>query len=545
MEEARPTSTVEAASVLREAARDCRDRPDVAATYLRKACASAPDDAGAKLELANLLVGIDAEEARAVYGAALAHIGQAEARASTAARYGTVALGAPHAGESFEVLVEAWRALPATVDPEVRAQLELTMLVLGVNNVATVATALGHAREILPPAEVRTAPARRLVQHLAHSEVLRGESLRRALALARSASAPHTAAYEWWDLLPSRTLHFCGLPAEAEAVIDRVLKSAAAQGNEPIRTLAFGFRAWLRFDLGELADAASDAELALPGSADGDQSRRARWVRLLCEQVRARRGDDECARQLFAALPQVYEPVERARATISYARVLRNAGEGASALALLLRCGEELDAMGVRNPVLAPWWLDGVALAVELGHPTQAADLAARGRAAVTGWDTPAVRGYATLADGLVTGDAGTLEDAAHRLEAAGYRLRQTEALTALGLALLGREDDRGARKALRAAVDLAVGCGDMASANTARDALMRAGGRMGELSAGTQVALTGGERRVAQLAAEGLTNRQIADSLYVTVRTVESHLSNVYRKLGVHTRIELAAKMR
>ena len=102
--------------------------------------------------------------------------------------------------------------------------------------------------------------------------------------------------------------------------------------------------------------------------------------------------------------------------------------------------------------------------------------------------------------------------------------------------------DDRGARKQLRAAADLAVRCGDVAMASAARTALVQAGGRVGTLTIGD--VMTGGERRVAELAARGMTNRQIADSLFVTVRTVESHLSNVYRKLGVSTRADLAARV-
>ena len=66
----------------------------------------------------------------------------------------------------------------------------------------------------------------------------------------------------------------------------------------------------------------------------------------------------------------------------------------------------------------------------------------------------------------------------------------------------------------------------------------------MSELSATLADMLTSGERRVAALAAEGLTNREIADALFVTVHTVENHLSNVYRKLGVQTRAGLAAQL-
>lgn len=62
----------------------------------------------------------------------------------------------------------------------------------------------------------------------------------------------------------------------------------------------------------------------------------------------------------------------------------------------------------------------------------------------------------------------------------------------------------------------------------------------MPRLTAAPANMLTGSERRVAALAADGRTNREIAAALFVTVRTVESHLSNAYRKLGVQTRTDL-----
>ena len=155
------------------------------------------------------------------------------------------------------------------------------------------------------------------------------------------------------------------------------------------------------------------------------------------------------------------------------------------------------------------------------------------------------MRGSALLAEGMATGKTETLEHAVSELAAAGVRLLECEALTAFGLALLNAGHEKAARKHLRAAVDLAVRCGDVLAGNAARDALVKAGGRMGVLSASPLEALTGGERRVVELAAERLTNREIADTLFVAVRTVESHLSNAYRKLGVQTRTELAARLR
>ena len=125
---------------------------------------------------------------------------------------------------------------------------------------------------------------------------------------------------------------------------------------------------------------------------------------------------------------------------------------------------------------------------------------------------------------------------------AAGARLQETQALLALGTVLLHRGDDRTARTHLRAAVNLAVRCGDSVAARSARDVLTLAGGRMSSVSETPLQILTEGQRRVAELVARGMTNREIAETLFVTMRAVESHLSNAYRKLGVHTRGELAA---
>jgi DNA-binding NarL/FixJ family response regulator len=96
------------------------------------------------------------------------------------------------------------------------------------------------------------------------------------------------------------------------------------------------------------------------------------------------------------------------------------------------------------------------------------------------------------------------------------------------------------ARAPLREALDLADRCGASFLAGRAREELHAAGARpRRERSSGVE-ALTPQERRVAQLAADGLTNRQIAESLFLTTRTIEMHLANGYRKLGISRRTEL-----
>ncbi|MGW4215294.1 AAA family ATPase [Lentzea sp. NPDC004789] len=531
------------AAILREAARECGGAPEAAVRYLRRAVEAVPGHIGMRLEQANLLYEVDPVAAGKVYAEVLRDISDAEERAFAAARYGAASLRTSQVTEAFRDLVGEWRALPATADPEVRAVVEVLVLMVGLGGVATTADALCHAREMVPPTEARSRFARRLVQQLGRAEMWRGESVGRTLALTRSSLPQPGTVHDWWDTWAAASLHFCGELPEAAAVTGRVLASAAERGDESSHVVTHAHLAHLRLDLGELADAAAHAEEAMAYPLGGEHTAAGRRARAMLATVCARNADDERANALLEVLPHMREPQVHLQASMVRALLLRNSGQPEAALDRLRQCGEDLGAMDIRNPLFLPWWLDAVALLAELGRLDEAAELASFGEAGAARWNTAPAQAHAALARGLATGDATTLEDAARRLEAAGYRLRQAEALTALGLALSRAGDDKGARRHLRRAVGVAVRCGATGAAAVARAALVRAGGRMSELS--TKDVLTGGERRVAELAALGLTNRQIADDLFVAVRTVESHLSNAYRKLGVQTRADLAARLR
>jgi DNA-binding NarL/FixJ family response regulator len=118
-----------------------------------------------------------------------------------------------------------------------------------------------------------------------------------------------------------------------------------------------------------------------------------------------------------------------------------------------------------------------------------------------------------------------------------------------LGAALRhARGDGRGpasAREPLRRALELAAACGAPALADEARSELYAAGSRPRSDALSGVAALTASERRIADLAAAGETNRDIAQALYITPKTVEVHLSNAYRKLGVRSRRELPEALR
>lgn len=89
--------------------------------------------------------------------------------------------------------------------------------------------------------------------------------------------------------------------------------------------------------------------------------------------------------------------------------------------------------------------------------------------------------------------------------------------------------------------MDLAHTCGATPLVDRARDELRAAGARPRRYRSTGVAALTASERRVAEMAAGGMTNRDIAQGLFVTLRTVEVHLTHSYAKLGITARTELA----
>jgi DNA-binding CsgD family transcriptional regulator len=117
--------------------------------------------------------------------------------------------------------------------------------------------------------------------------------------------------------------------------------------------------------------------------------------------------------------------------------------------------------------------------------------------------------------------------------------LARAESLIDFGAFLIRRNQLARARPVLAEAVQLAEDCGATWHADRARVAWRRAGGRARSTPVG---ALSPQERAVADLARAGRTNREIAAQLYLSVNTVETHLSHVYRKLGINGRWQLIA---
>jgi DNA-binding CsgD family transcriptional regulator len=133
------------------------------------------------------------------------------------------------------------------------------------------------------------------------------------------------------------------------------------------------------------------------------------------------------------------------------------------------------------------------------------------------------------------------LTESVEVLEGSPARLETAEAMVDLGSALVDRQDSESARDILHKGASLASLCGAHRLVEVAGTQLRAAGARPRRLGSTGVDSLTPAELRAVHMAAANVTNRAIADELFVNVKTIEGHLSRAYRKLGVTSRFELA----
>jgi DNA-binding CsgD family transcriptional regulator len=213
----------------------------------------------------------------------------------------------------------------------------------------------------------------------------------------------------------------------------------------------------------------------------------------------------------------------------------------------LRECGRRTVAWGIDNPAVIPWRGALARALVEVGEDAEARRLAEEELdvARRVGW--PRALGMALHSSGIALGsEAGRerLYEAVTVLEGCQAKLELARALADLGASLAAADETHEAREMLRRAVGVAHDSGATRIAGEAHDQLLAAGAKPRRLEVTGVEALTPAERRVAELAADGYTNREIADSLIVAEKTVEGHLSRIYRKLQIRARSQLSAML-
>jgi DNA-binding CsgD family transcriptional regulator len=206
-----------------------------------------------------------------------------------------------------------------------------------------------------------------------------------------------------------------------------------------------------------------------------------------------------------------------------------------------LRAADEyhMRLRGIENPAWAPWRsLKALALDA-VGRHDDAVALLGEELDASRRWGAAgAVARSLRLLGALRQDDDHTLlRESVAVAEASPARLEHAKALIALGSALRRTGSRAEAREPLGRGFEIANRCGAVALSESAKTELHAAGGRPRRDALSGPDSLTPSERRIADLAADGHTNRDIAQTLYVTPRTVEGHLTSIYRKLGISTR--------
>ena len=232
--------------------------------------------------------------------------------------------------------------------------------------------------------------------------------------------------------------------------------------------------------------------------------------------------------------------------TMLYGRIVLRTAEGRYAEAAD-DAAELLRRHAVRGYAGLPHGAAIVRALLHAGLRERAREVAAEQLRIAERWGAPSFLGIAQRSLGLAAdGDEGPrlLEASVATLEPTSSRLELARSLTALGAALRRRNRRVDAREPLRRALDLAGSCHAEALATEVRDQLRACGARPRRLMLSGVESLTPTERRVAALVADGLSNPEVAQTMFVTRGTVETHLGSIYRKLDIASRESLAVAL-
>jgi DNA-binding CsgD family transcriptional regulator len=300
-----------------------------------------------------------------------------------------------------------------------------------------------------------------------------------------------------------------------------------------------GYTHYLR---GELGEAEPELRASVETLTLWGMPTRSQWTAPFLAEVLVERGALDAAKALLASSGSPPPGSDQA-ILLDRARMRVLLADGRPEEALEYADVYQLHAGWKRHPRWVPWRSLKAQALDRLGRHDEATELAGEELEIALGWGSPGTVGRSLRVLGTILRADGIepLEEACVLLEQAHARLEHAKALAALGAALRRARKPTEAREPLRRALELADVCGAQPLADAVRAEIHATGARPRTTALRGVLALTASERRVADLAAGGQTNRDIAQVLYVTPKTVEVHLSNAYRKLGIGSRRDLA----
>ncbi|MCA1656113.1 MAG: AAA family ATPase [Actinobacteria bacterium] len=388
-----------------------------------------------------------------------------------------------------------------------------------------------------------------VLAHAALWRMLTGHSADDCAALALRATAAATGAHRaippsLWFPFTTSVLQAAERLTEARASAQSMQQVAREHGSATWYGLMTQSHARLLRDCGNLAEAEAEARLAVEAAAGGGG-----WMHALptgtLVGVLLDRGQVAEAARAWARLGLGGE-IPPARPMIDLLVVrgrLREAqGDTAGALADLAEAMRRLRGFGPASMNDQPIRLRTALLQRAGDERDGARATAAEALAIAERWSAAGAIGAAQRVRGLIEGEIELLRAATEQLASSPLRLEHAAALSDLGAALRRSGARREAREPLLAALDAARGCGADGLAAHVGDELAASGARVPARPRSGADALTPSERRIARMAAEGATNKEIAQSLFLSVKTIEMHLGHAYRKLDVRSRQALRA---
>lgn len=543
-----PARDAWAVARLRGAARmaAAKGAPESAVTYLRRAALErgVPDRAAVLAELAHAEARAGGAEAADRYRDARAITEDPRAAARLVIAEAGVRAVRGESGAALDLLDGALEQL-APAAAEVATEVESALISLGQVDLA-IRPRLAQRIAAL----AGTQPHSDTVAGRARSAALAGE----AMVAGDAERAARLARHGLWDghlvdalgvespmvILAINALSFIDRYAEAEEYWAKVLRTARECGSALGYGTASAFRGTTRLRSGDLRAAESDlragfdtlrdlgilvpASVALGG-----------LLPVLAESGRCEEAKAQLAAFAPAELAPAFHVALHGRGELRFAE-----GRWSEALADFELYGARSAEWEMDCSSLFGWRGDAALCLLRMGDNERARALAAEELDRARRASTPRALGRALRAVAL-TGDpehrASMLEAAVAVLDGAGARLDQAYAVVDHGADLRARGRRSDAREALLAGLDLADRCGSTRLAARAVEELHTVGARPRRARRSGADALTATERRVAGMAAAGMSNVEIAQDLFVTRKAVEKHVSAVLAKLGIGSR--------
>jgi DNA-binding CsgD family transcriptional regulator len=535
--------------------------PESAAVFLRRALAEPPPHDGRS----GVLLELGMAEASAGLAGWPEHLQQAlevapdaPAAAEAAMVLGLALSRAQRYAEAVDVLDRASSSVSSS-HSELALPLEAAAVIPGLNDPVTAPSAALRAETLRQRAADHSAPPPELLAVAAFTSILTNEPAEVGAELATRAllagvSAPSGSEERpWFAELTFARATLALLCAERygqmRPLLDASIAQARATGDGGRLAVCLAIRGWLALRRGDLRAAEADTQMALaatelPAPPLYRLMNGGVLLKALVEQ-----GEHDRAEQALAPLDSEVDSGMVTAAPLRLARGRLRVGQGrvAEGLADFLGVGVGLTRAMVTCPSYVPWRSDAALAHLTLGDHESAERLADEELQLARDFGAPRALGVGLRAAGVVAGGtrgASLLREAIDAFERGDATLERARALADLGGMLRRRNQRTEARELLRDALDAAHRSGAKRLAEHAETELRATGARPRRVFLTGLDSLTASERRIAEFASQGLSNREIAQTLFVTARTVEGHLTSVFRKLRVDSRDELPAAL-